>query len=69
MSTSEVTAYLYGAHCAREQITLTQIFVKRHWAMVELAGLDVLASRLRLGGDSFAYWVRRGMDEARQWQA
>lgn len=64
MSTAEITAYLYGAWCARNQISLTAVFVDKHWSKFGADGLDVDAARLRLGSDMFAYWVRRGMDEA-----
>lgn len=64
MSTAEITAYLYGAWCAQNGVSATAVFVRGHWKDFVVDHLDLAAARLRLGSDGFAYWVRRGMDEA-----
>ena len=64
MSTAEITAYLYGARCQRAGLPLSRIFAGPG-LLKDLAGdHDIRDAWRRLGSDMFAYWVRRGMDEA-----
>lgn len=65
MSTAEITAYLYGVRVAQQGLSIQQVFLRANWREIADLDLDLAAARLRLGNDTFAYWVRRGMDEGR----
>lgn len=69
MSTSEITAYLYGADCRQQGLTITDVFVKAAWRRQAGNTAQLAAARMRLGTDTFAYWVRRGYDEVTRWHA
>lgn len=63
MSTAEITAYLAGADLANAHQSVTQ-FLTRPAAYRDAAlGLDGEQAAKTLGGDLWAYWVRRGHDD------
>jgi len=68
MSTAEITAYLYGAECAAANVPIHRVFLRPAWRFAAGQEEELRQAALKLGGDKFAYWVRRGMDEAPQCQ-
>ena len=68
MSTSEITAYLAGVGVRNRGTSITNfLLMASHQHAIVLTEAE-LAARNRLGQDAWAYWVRRGHDEAHQWQ-
>lgn len=64
MSTSEITAYLAGAAVAARGASVVNFLIMSQPVQAIVLTDDELAARNRLGGDRWAYWVRRGYDEA-----
>lgn len=64
MSTAEITAYLAGVELHRRGLPVIMFLVHPKQYADKVLSLDGADARRRLGSDMWAYWVRRGYDEA-----
>jgi hypothetical protein len=64
MSTSEIVTWQLGVDRKLRGLSINGLLLAPRWMQDRQCSPEHLAARVRLGNDSWAYWVRRGYDDA-----
>jgi hypothetical protein len=66
MSTAEIETWQIGVERRQRNVSIVAFLTAPRWLQDRQMTEGQLAARARLGSDRWAYWVRRGWDDAGQ---